>query len=316
MASAHHTGAALGRCKKPRPPFLAPRASRIVRCALNFFLADVRGGLGPFVDKFSVVKGRYPVRLGVIATIRRVLGPIAMTFLGARADSSHRKRLLIVLLAGHLDAGRPPRIRQLGLGTVVARALMAVMTVQGAGASLSDLVVGGMTQISGYGLVYCLRGGIAVKALALFLARHRLIAPPAASNAAGRGQNATGRTLRVSSAMPASVLPIVLLICSNVFMTFAWYGHLKFTNQPLWIVVLASWGIAFFEYWLAVPANRIGHEVYSAAELKTMQEVITLVVFAIFSVFYLGERLTINHAIGFALICLGAFFVFKGPIAS
>lgn len=74
------------------------RASRLVRCALNFFLADVRGGLGPFVDRFSVVKGRYPVRLGVIATIRRVLGPIAMTFLGARADSSHRKRLLIVLL--------------------------------------------------------------------------------------------------------------------------------------------------------------------------------------------------------------------------
>ncbi|WP_415127301.1 DMT family protein [Paracoccus sp. (in: a-proteobacteria)] len=116
--------------------------------------------------------------------------------------------------------------------------------------------------------------------------------------------------------MPASILPILLLILSNVFMTFAWYGHLKFGNQPLWIVVLASWGIAFFEYWLAVPANRIGHQVYSAAELKTMQEVITLIVFAIFSVLYLGERLTINHAIGFGLICLGAFFVFKGPIGN
>ena len=116
--------------------------------------------------------------------------------------------------------------------------------------------------------------------------------------------------------MSAAVLPILLLISSNIFMTFAWYGHLKFGHQPLWLVVLASWGIAFFEYWLAVPANRIGHQVYSAAELKTMQEVITLIVFAVFSVLYLGERLTINHAVGFGLICLGAFFVFKGPIAS
>jgi len=111
-----------------------------------------------------------------------------------------------------------------------------------------------------------------------------------------------------------SVLPIVLLLASNVFMTLAWYGHLKFADRPLWIVVLASWGIAFVEYCLAVPANRIGHQVYSAAELKTMQEVITLGVFAVFSTFYLGEKLTLNHAVGFALICLGAFFVFKGPI--
>ena len=99
-------------------------------------------------------------------------------------------------------------------------------------------------------------------------------------------------------------------------MTFAWYGHLKFTDRALWLVILASWGIAFFEYCLAVPANRWGHAVYNTAELKTMQEVITLVVFAFFSVFYLGERLTLNHAVGFALIFGGAFFVFKGPIPS
>jgi uncharacterized protein (DUF486 family) len=97
-------------------------------------------------------------------------------------------------------------------------------------------------------------------------------------------------------------------------MTFAWYGHLKFTDRPLWLVIVASWGIAFIEYCFAVPANRWGHEVYSAAELKTMQEVITLLVFAAFSVFYLGERLTLNHAVGFALIFGGAFFVFKGPL--
>jgi uncharacterized protein (DUF486 family) len=108
--------------------------------------------------------------------------------------------------------------------------------------------------------------------------------------------------------------PIVLLFASNVFMTFAWYGHLKFPDRPLWVVVLVSWGIAFFEYWLAVPANRIGHEVYGAAELKVMQEVITLVVFAGFSALYLREPLTINHAIGFALIVAGAFFVFKSPL--
>jgi len=111
-----------------------------------------------------------------------------------------------------------------------------------------------------------------------------------------------------------AVAPILLLIASNAFMTFAWYGHLKFPDRALWLVVLASWGIAFFEYCLAVPANRIGHQVYSAAELKTIQEVVTLGVFALFSVFWLGEKITINHAIGFALICAGAFFVFKGPI--
>lgn len=108
------------------------------------------------------------------------------------------------------------------------------------------------------------------------------------------------------------LLPIVLLLASNVFMTFAWYGHLKFPNQALWLVVLASWGIAFFEYCLAVPANRIGHQVYSAAELKTMQEVITLVVFAGFSVLVLKEPLGWNHAVGFGLIAAGAFFIFHG----
>ena len=108
------------------------------------------------------------------------------------------------------------------------------------------------------------------------------------------------------------ILPVLLLVASNVFMTVAWYGHLKFKASPLWMAVLASWGIAFAEYWLAVPANRIGHAVYSAAELKTMQEVITLVVFAGFSVVVLGESLTWRHAVGFALIAAGAAFVFQG----
>src|SRR6476620_4339137 len=112
-----------------------------------------------------------------------------------------------------------------------------------------------------------------------------------------------------TTTMANYLTPILLLIGSNVFMTFAWYGHLKFTDRPLWLVIVVSWGIAFVEYCFAVPANRWGHTVYSAAELKTMQEVITLSVFAAFSVFYLGERLTLNHAVGFALIFGGAFFV-------
>jgi uncharacterized protein (DUF486 family) len=110
---------------------------------------------------------------------------------------------------------------------------------------------------------------------------------------------------------PAHLWPILLLLASNVFMTFAWYGHLKFKGTALPVVILASWGIAFFEYCLAVPANRMGSAVYSAAELKTIQEVITLLVFAGFSVLYLGERITLNHGIGFALICAGAWFVFQ-----
>ncbi|WP_312166746.1 DMT family protein [Phenylobacterium sp.] len=112
----------------------------------------------------------------------------------------------------------------------------------------------------------------------------------------------------------AMIAPILLLVASNIFMTFAWYGHLKVEHRPIWLLVLASWGIAFFEYCLAVPANRIGREVYSPAELKTMQEVITLAVFAIFSVTYLGERFTLNHMIGFTLIAAGAVFIFKGPL--
>jgi uncharacterized protein (DUF486 family) len=110
------------------------------------------------------------------------------------------------------------------------------------------------------------------------------------------------------------VLPVVLLLGSNVFMTFAWYGHLKYKASPLLVVILVSWGIAFFEYVLQVPANRWGSAVYSAPQLKGMQEVITLVVFAVFSVLYLGEKLTLNHLVGFGFICLGAFFVFKGPL--
>ena len=110
----------------------------------------------------------------------------------------------------------------------------------------------------------------------------------------------------------AHLLPIGLLLASNVFMTLAWYGHLNFKSSPLWLVVLVSWGIAFIEYCLAVPANRYGHGLYSAAELKTMQEVITLIVFAGFSVLVLKEPLGWNHAIGFALIACGAAFVFAG----
>ena len=110
--------------------------------------------------------------------------------------------------------------------------------------------------------------------------------------------------------IPPLFLPILMLLASNVFMTFAWYGHLKFKGASLPLVVMISWGIALFEYWLAVPANRWGSEVYSAAQLKTMQEVITLIVFAGFSVLYLKEPLGWNHALGFAFIALGAFFIF------
>lgn len=112
--------------------------------------------------------------------------------------------------------------------------------------------------------------------------------------------------------MTPYVAPVVMLVASNVFMTFAWYGHLKFPTKALWVVVLISWGIAFFEYWLAVPANRMGHQVYSAAQLKTIQEVITLVVFAGFSVFWLKETLSLTTLAGFGLIACGAALVFKG----
>jgi uncharacterized protein len=110
------------------------------------------------------------------------------------------------------------------------------------------------------------------------------------------------------------LVPVLLLVGSNLFMTFAWYGHLRFKEVPLAGVIVASWLIAFVEYCLAVPANRWGSAVYTTAQLKTIQEVITLVVFAGFSVLYLKEPMTWNYAIGFALIAAGAFFVFRGPL--
>lgn len=113
--------------------------------------------------------------------------------------------------------------------------------------------------------------------------------------------------------LPVPLQTILLLAASNVFMTFAWYGHLKYRAAPLIVVILASWGIAFFEYLLQVPANRIGHTVFSAAQLKTIQEVITLSVFAAFSVLYLKEPLSWHHALGFALIAAGAAVIFHRP---
>ena len=110
--------------------------------------------------------------------------------------------------------------------------------------------------------------------------------------------------------MPVSILTIAMLCISNVFMTFAWYGHLKFKDQPLWLVVVASWAIAFVEYCFAVPANRWGSAVYSTAELKGIQEIVTLTVFGLFAVTYLGETLKWNHFVGFALLVAAAFFIF------
>jgi len=109
----------------------------------------------------------------------------------------------------------------------------------------------------------------------------------------------------------ARYLPILLLLGSNIFMTFAWYGHLKYRSAPLLLAILASWGIAFFEYLLMVPANRIGSTVYSAPQLKGMQEVITLLVFAGFSTWYLGQPLKWNHWAGFTLIVVAALLIFK-----
>lgn len=117
---------------------------------------------------------------------------------------------------------------------------------------------------------------------------------------------------RSGSFAPWSV-PILFLLASNVFMTIAWYGHLRFKAVPLWQAVTVSWLIAYVEYWLAVPANRIGHSVYSAAQLKTIQEIVTLVIFALFSVWFLNEPFTLNYAVGFACIALGAWFIFAGP---
>ncbi len=115
--------------------------------------------------------------------------------------------------------------------------------------------------------------------------------------------------------MPSNALiplsTIGLLLFSNVFMTFAWYGHLKYRASPLVIVILVSWGIAFFEYVLQVPANRIGYGYFSAVELKTIQEVISLTVFLVFSTFYLGEEIRWNYVVGFALMVLATFIIFK-----
>ena len=104
---------------------------------------------------------------------------------------------------------------------------------------------------------------------------------------------------------------IVLLTISNIFMTFAWYGHLKYRSEALWKVILASWGIAFFEYCFQVPANRIGSYEFSAAQLKTIQEVITLVVFSVFSVLYLGDKFKWNYAAGFTSGGCGVVFYFS-----
>jgi uncharacterized protein len=116
----------------------------------------------------------------------------------------------------------------------------------------------------------------------------------------------------VTATLFERLLPIGLLLVSNVFMTFAWYGHLKFKGAPLATVIVVSWLIAFVEYCFAVPANRYGHGIYTAAQLKTIQEVITLAVFVAFSVLYLREGISLNTVLGFALIAAGAALVFRG----
>lgn len=104
---------------------------------------------------------------------------------------------------------------------------------------------------------------------------------------------------------------IILLTISNIFMTIAWYGHLKHKESPLFKVILISWFIAFIEYCFQVPANRIGHYQFSVAQLKTIQEVITLIVFCIFSIVYLKEELKWNYIVGFTMMVGAVFFVFK-----
>ena len=111
--------------------------------------------------------------------------------------------------------------------------------------------------------------------------------------------------------MLRQLLPVLLLTISNIFMTFAWYGHLRYKGSALWIVILASWGIALVEYCFQVPANSIGHENFTAAQLKTIQEIITLIVFSIFSILYLKEDFQWNYLVGFCFIILAAFFIFK-----
>lgn len=111
--------------------------------------------------------------------------------------------------------------------------------------------------------------------------------------------------------MLKALSPIGLLLISNIFMTFAWYGHLKFKSTALWAVVLVSWGLAFFEYIFQVPANRIGSEFYTAAQLKVIQEVISLTVFSVFSILYLREKFTINYFFAFLCILGAVFFMFR-----
>ncbi len=112
---------------------------------------------------------------------------------------------------------------------------------------------------------------------------------------------------------PEAISTVLLLILSNVFMTFAWYGHLRFKHKALWIVILASWGIAFFEYCLQVPANRIGSSALTASQLKVLQEVITFTVFGIFSVLYLKSIPTVNDFVAFALIVVAVFVSLTRP---
>jgi uncharacterized protein (DUF486 family) len=107
------------------------------------------------------------------------------------------------------------------------------------------------------------------------------------------------------------MMTVILLTISNIFMTIAWYGHLKYRNSPLWLAIAISWLIAFFEYCFQVPANRIGYGQFNGAQLKTIQEVITLIVFAVFSVVYLKEPLKWNYLVGFGCMVLAVFFVFK-----
>ena len=111
--------------------------------------------------------------------------------------------------------------------------------------------------------------------------------------------------------LPVPVMTIGLLFCANLFMTFAWYGHLRYRAVALPLVILTSWGIAFFEYCLQVPANRVGYGYFNAAELKTIQEILSLSVFMVFSVLYLGEPLKWNYVVGFALMVVATFIIFK-----
>ena len=111
--------------------------------------------------------------------------------------------------------------------------------------------------------------------------------------------------------IPTPLLTVGLLLLSNIFMTFAWYGHLKYPTLSLGRVILISWLIAFFEYCLQVPANRYGYGYFNAAELKTIQEILSLSVFMVFSILFLGQELKWNYVLGFALIVLAAFVIFK-----